>query len=191
MGQALEKKYYTQEEYLAIERAAEFKSEYYDGEMFMMAGASLPHNFITSNLSAEIGVFLKSKKCRSFSNDLRIHIPQNSLYTYPDVVIVCGKIETLDDQKDTVLNPSVIIEVLSESTADYDRGGKFVLYRQIPTLKEYILIDSREVTAEVWRKNEGGFWFLQKETTNIKDQITIETIDLTLALEEVYAGIES
>jgi Uma2 family endonuclease len=189
MGQALEKQYYTQAEYLAIERAASFKSEYYNGEIFMMAGASLPHNRICQNVSGEVYTFLKKKNCKSFSNDLRLHIPKNSLYTYPDIVIVCGKIETLDDEKDTILNPSVIIEVLSKSTADYDRGGKFVLYRQIPTLKEYILIDSRTVTAEVWRKNESGFWFLQKETTNLTDQIIIDTIDFTLRLEDIYEGV--
>jgi Uma2 family endonuclease len=115
-------KMYTEQEYLELERAAEYKSEYYRGEIFAMAGAGRNHNRITENLSIEIGVFLKGKGCQSFSSDMRVHIPENTLYTYPDFLIVCGEPEFLDRQTDTLLNPSVIVEVLSPSTERYDQG---------------------------------------------------------------------
>lgn len=149
-------KHYTPEEYLELEREADYKSEYYQGEIFAMAGAGRYHNRIVENLSIEIGTFLKKKLCRTYSSDQRIHIPANGLYTYPDLLIVCGKDQLLDEKKDTILNPKAIVEVLSESTEAYDRGEKFHFYRSIPTLDEYILIDSRRIAAEVFQKNQQG-----------------------------------
>lgn len=151
--------YYSAGEYLELEREAEYKSEYYKGEIFAMAGAGHNHNRIVENLSIEIGGFFKAKSCRTYSSDQRIHIPENSLYTYPDLIIVCDKNQYLDEKKDTILNPTVIIEVLSESTEAYDRGQKFHFYRSISSLSEYVLINSRSLAAEVFRKNEEGFWF--------------------------------
>ncbi|MGZ8552856.1 MAG: Uma2 family endonuclease, partial [Chitinophagaceae bacterium] len=130
--------YVSPEQYLEMERAAETKHEYYKGEVFAMSGASWQHNVIAKNINTIVLPFLKGKPCDMFGSDLRIHIPENSLYTYPDFSIICGKPETTDDQKDTVVKPSVLIEILSKSTKDYDRGTKFNLYRSISTLNEYI-----------------------------------------------------
>ncbi len=180
-------KMYTQEEYLELERTAEYKSEYYRGEIFAMSGASRNHNRITENLSIEIGVFLKGKSCQSFSSDLRVHIPENTLYTYPDFLIVCGEPEFLDKQTDTLLNPSVIVEVLSPSTERYDQGKKFHFYRSLQSLEEYVLIDSQEIGAEVHRKGSDGVWFLSSAAYDIDGSIEIGHIGLTLKVSDIYA----
>jgi Uma2 family endonuclease len=135
-------KMYSEKEYLELERDAEYKSEYYRGEIFAMAGAGHNHNRIVENLSGECYIAFKGKSCQTFSSDMRLHIPQNGLYTYPDLLVVCGKIEFAEDNDDTIVNPSAIIEVLSKTTSAYDRGDKFHLYRSIPTLMEYVLVDS-------------------------------------------------
>ena len=183
-------KYYTPEEYLELEREADYKSEYYRGEIFAMAGAGHNHNRIVENLSIEIGSFFRGKSCRTYSSDQRIHIPVNGLYTYPDLIIVCGKNEYLDDKKDTILNPTVLVEVLSESTEAYDRGEKFYFYRSIPTLKEYVLINSRAVAAEVFRKSDDGIWMLASEAYAIDKNIELASVGLTLALQDLYAQTE-
>ncbi len=183
-------KMYTQEEYLELERAAEYKSEYYRGEIFAMSGASRYHNRITENLSGEIYIALKGKSCQSFSRDMRVHIPENTLYTYPDLLIVCGKPEFLDNQTDTLLNPSVIIEVLSPSTEGYDQGKKFHLYRSLRMLTEYVLIDSQEVRAEVYRKGTNGVWILASEADDLEGSIEIGHIGLTLKMSDIYAKTE-
>ncbi|WAC09986.1 Uma2 family endonuclease [Dyadobacter pollutisoli] len=180
-------KMYSEKEYLELEREAEYKSEYYRGEIFAMAGASYDHNRIKENLSIEIGVFFKDKSCQSFSSDMRLHIPQTGLYTYPDLLILCGKPELLDDQADTIMNPTALIEVLSKTTSGYDRGEKFHFYRGIPTLKEYIMIDSLSISAEVWAKNEDGMWFLASEAHSIEEYITSANFDLKLKLSDIYA----
>lgn len=183
-------KIYSEEEYLEMEREAEYKSEYYRGEIFAMAGAGFNHNRITENLSIEIGSFLKGKSCRGYSSDLRIHIPENGLYTYPDFLIICGKNEFLDDKKDTILNPVVIIEVLSPSTSGYDRGEKFHFYRSIPSLKEYGIVDSQSVSAEVWRKSDENVWYLASEAYDINGFIRFQTVDVSLKMTEIYADTE-
>ncbi|GAB3932496.1 Uma2 family endonuclease [Larkinella terrae] len=180
------KPHYTPELYLELERKADHKSEYFKGEIFAMAGASRNHNRIKENLSIGIGSYLKGKRCQSFSSDMRLHIPSNSLYTYPDLVVVCGEPQMLDVNFDTLLNPTVIVEVLSGSTKDYDRGSKFMLYRNIPTFQEYILIDSEQIRAEAWYKPDNGFWTLRTETTLADDSLTIQTLDFTLPLRDIY-----
>ncbi len=181
---------YTPEEYLKLERAAEYKSEYFQGEIFAMAGAGRNHNGINENLSVQIGYFLLNKKCRTYSRDLRVHIPDNGLYTYPDLLIVCGKQKYLDEQADTLLNPRVIIEVLSKSTTGYDRGEKFQLYRSIPTLEEYVLIDSQRIAAEVFRKSAQGFWSLMSEAYDLESSIELASIDLKISLRDIYNDTE-
>lgn len=183
---ALPISHYSIEDYLEIERGAKEKSEYFAGEIFMMAGASIPHNRINENLSGEFYLHLKRKKCQSFSQDLRIHIPENLLFTYPDLVVVCDEPILYDEQLDTVLNPSLIVEILSKSTASYDRGEKFALYRKISTLREYVLIDSEKVLAEVWQKNKDDIWILAQETESISDNISFASIQFNLPLADVY-----
>ena len=145
---AMPKKKLTAAEYLAIERAAEFKSEFYDGEMFAMSGASREHNTLKENLVGEFFVRLKGGPCRTWSSDQRVRVDRTGLYTYPDIVVLCGSGEYDPADRDTLLNPDAIIEVLSPSTEKYDRGAKFRLYQQIPSLTEYVLAAQDEPLIE-------------------------------------------
>ncbi|MEO6686314.1 MAG: Uma2 family endonuclease [Dyadobacter sp.] len=183
-------KYYSEAEYLDIERDANYKSEYYNGEIFAMAGAGHNHNRIVENLSGECYIAFKGKECRTFSSDQRIHIPETGLYTYPDLLIVCDKNQYLDDKKDTILNPTVIIEVLSESTEAYDRGQKFHFYRSITSLQEYVLINSRSFAAEVYRKNEEGLWVLVSEAYHLNNDLELASVALKLPMSDIYAQTE-
>ena len=181
-------KYYTESEYLSFERASQDKHEFYKGEIFDMSGASFKHNIIQVNVLGKLFIHLSGKKCRPFGSDLRIHVPKNSLYTYPDVIIVCGEPQFGDDTFDTLLNPSVIIEVLSPSTANYDRGTKFELYREIESLQEYILIDSSSVHFVHYIKNPDGTWTLS-ETRDVGGAFIVSLIALEVPLGEIYAGV--
>lgn len=178
----------SENEYLELERQADIKSEYYQGEIFAMAGATKEHNKIVASIIGAISQALKGRKdCSYFPSDLRVHNNENGLYTYPDVIIVCGKEEYLDDKFDTLLNPTVIFEVLSPATEDYDMGTKFKLYRTIPSLKNYVLISSTEFAGEVYTRSDGN-WILS--TAKDKDDyIYISAIDYNLALSDVYAQI--
>lgn len=181
-----EREYIAQESYLAMERAAFEKSEYFEGQLYPMAGATKEHNRIKENLSIKIGSFLEESPCQSFSSDFRVHIPQNSLYAYPDLIVVCGELALLDDQFDTLLNPTVLVEILSKSTRGYDKNAKFALYRAIPTLREYLVVDSRRVRVEVWQKSPEGIWSLATETAQPEDVIRIDSIDFTLPVRKIY-----
>lgn len=183
------KNYITPEEYLANEREAEFKSEYYQGEVFAMSGAGNNHNIINTNIIGQLYIAFRNKNCQMYSNDMRLHIPLNGLYTYPDVMAVCGDRQFLDDKKDTLLNPFLIIEVLSPSTADYDRGTKFMLYRSIPSLQHYILIDSLTCHVERYSKNPDDTWVLT-EVKDIKAVLTFTNPNLELALTDIYEDAE-
>lgn len=182
-------KYITGEEYLETERKATQKHEYYQGEIFAMSGASLRHNQIQMNFLGETRNYLKGKSCQVVGSDMRVHIPSNSLYTYPDAVIVCGKPQLLDNEMDTLLNPTVIVEILSRSTQSYDRGDKFMLYRAIPSLKEYILIGSESVGVEQFIRQENDTWIL-KELKNSTEALHLPSINFTLPLSQLYEGIE-
>ncbi len=181
------KRLMTEAEYLTIERAALEKSEYYKGEIVSMAGATKNHNRVKENLAIQVGFYLVNKACQSFSSDMRVHLPDTSLYAYPDIVIVCGEPELIADEFDNLLNPCAIIEVLSDGTEGYDRGRKFHRYRAIPSLVEYLLVDSQTISVEVWRKNEQGLWTLIEEADERTASFTIGTIGLTLPLSTVYA----
>jgi Uma2 family endonuclease len=141
-------RHYTIEDYFAIEEGSEIKHEYFDGEVFAMAGASLRHNLITGNVFASLRTRIAGSSCRAFGSDLRLRTP-GGLLTYPGVSVICGRVElSRVDRLDTVLNPIVIVEVLSESTRDYDRGQKSRLYREIPTLLDYVLVEQSRVYVE-------------------------------------------
>jgi len=176
------------EEYLEMENAALEKHEYYTGEVFAMSGAKMPHNEIAGNLFAALHNKLRGKKCRPYNSDQRIHITANTLFTYPDISIVCGEVITLNDDKYNVLNPSVIIEVLSRKTKNYDRGEKFKLYRDILTLKEYILVDSENVHIEVFRVNENNHWELE-EYNNASNHLEIKAINESILISEIYENV--
>lgn len=176
------------EDYLAMERSSDQKHEYFKGEVFAMSGASMDHNLIVKNINTLVLPFLKGKRCNMFGSDLRIHIPENSLYTYPDLSIIFGTPETSGDENDNFINPSVLIEILSKSTRDYDRGSKFMLYRSIRSLKEYITIDSLSVNVEVWNRNEDNSWVLH-EYRQLTESYTISTIEFTLQLSDIYEDV--
>ena len=184
---ALAKTYMTPEEYLKFERASEEKHEYYAGEIFAMSGASKNHNRITGSTSAALYAQLHQRPCDIFSSDMRVKIHSTGLYTYPDISIVCGEPEFEDSEVDILLNPNVIIEVLSPSTEAYDRGKKFHHYQTIPSLQEYLLIaqDSIHVDHYVSRGNE---WVLSNAKT-LDSVITLPSIDCTLRLSNVYEKI--
>ena len=184
---AWQKKFYTVHEYLEMEKEALEKHEYYNGEIFAMSGASARHNVISINIIIALGIALKNKNCRPYGSDMRIHIPENSLFTYPDISIICGDVIVSKEDEETVTQPTVIIEILSPSTKNYDRGEKFMLYRAIPALKEYILIDSESIHAEHFAINQEGLLQL-KEYNKPQEKIIIETLNVQLLLENVYEG---
>jgi len=157
----LKKNKFTADEYLAMETVADYKSEFYRGEIFALAGGTVDHNAIVFNCSVELRVRLDPGRCRVMNSDNRLHIQRSGLYTYPDVMVICGKVQFYDRRKDTVLNPLLIVEVLSESTRDYDRSGKFAFYKQIPDLQEYVLIESERPRVECYRRTADGLWVFE------------------------------
>ena len=175
----------TPEEYLALERQAEYKSEYYDGEIFAMTGASLRHNRITLNIGAELTVRLRGGDCQAFTSDMRVHVPATGLYTYPDVVAVCGEPQLQDEHVDTLLNPVLIVEVLSKSTARYDRIDKFAHYRSIPSFAEYLLVSQDEYRVEHNAKQMDGRWLLT-DIRGREGRVELVSVGCVLALSEIY-----
>ena len=161
------------------------KHEYYQGEIFAMAGASPRHNVIFKNLFWELAYRLKGNLCQPYGSDLRIHIPENSLYTYPDISIICRDIVGPEEDNETAILPTVLIEILSPSTKDYDRGTKFKLYRDIPSLREYVLVDSDAISVEVFRINGEGNWQLYEYKTP-NELLEIKSLDFQLSLKEIY-----
>jgi Uma2 family endonuclease len=185
---ALAKQRLTPAEYLEIERAADHKSEFFAGEMFAMAGASPPHVLITSNVSGELHAQLKGRPCRVYSSDLRVRVSETGLYTYPDVVVVCGEQQFDDEKGDTLLNPTLIVEVLSPTTEAYDRGDKFDHYRRLPSLREYLLIaQDRQRIERYVRQGEGPDWLL---TAVNQGAVSIPSVGCELRLADIYDKVE-
>jgi Uma2 family endonuclease len=182
------KTYLTPEEYLAIERRNEYKSEYVDGEMVAMTGASRRHNLININIAGEINRQLRGRQCEAYASDMRVRVPSMRAYVYPDVVIVCGEPQLEDDYLDTLLNPTVLIEVLSESTERYDRGRKFGFYRTIESLAEYVLVAQDECRVEQYAKQPDGRWLLTDHRSP-EDLVELASIQCTLKLSEVYEKV--
>lgn len=172
------------EEYLAFEREAEGKHEYFEGEIFAMSGAGTRHNLIFSNLFVELGMLLRGKSCVPFGSDMKVHIPENTLFTYPDISIFCGNPKSFDEDEFS-LGPTVVIEILSPSTKNYDRGGKFKLYRDIPSLKEYILVDSESASVEVFRLNQSAHWELE-EYKHLDNTLIIPSLAISIPLRIIY-----
>ncbi len=182
---AYHRRFMTEEEYLAFEDASEQKHEYYQGEVFAMAGASNQHNEIFTNLFGSLVIHLKGKTCRPYGSDKRMKIPENMLYTYPDISVYCNTNTPFDKGTKVSQEPTVIIEILSESTKDYDRGRKFKLYRDIPTLKEYVLVDSESIGVESFRLNSLNHWELE-EYKSIDQSLFIASLSVTIPLREIY-----
>lgn len=183
------KMYLTPEEYLAIERKAECKSEYFAGEMFAMAGASERHASIVANVMYLLVGHLKGRPCKAYASDMRVRVSPTGLYTYPDVVVVCGQPQFADEQRDTLINPTLIVEVLSESTKDYDRGEKFEHYRMLASLNEYVLIAQDKHHVEHFVRQSDNRWLLS-ETNWLEDSLYLPSIDCNLALTEIYDKVD-
>ena len=182
--------YVTPEDYLRLEREAVEKHEYFEGEIRAMAGANYGHNRICANLIIELGIQLRGKACTPIGSDQRLHILSGSAYVFPDLTVVCGKPEFNEEKKfDTLLNPTLLVEVLSPSTANNDRGEKFMYYRQIPSLRQYLVLDSLSVHAELFSLDELGRWILT-ETRDLSAVLDLSSIACQVPLTEVYAGIE-
>jgi Uma2 family endonuclease len=182
---AYNKKFYSIEEYLQLENEALEKHEYYKGEIFAMSGAGNRHNIISINIIVSLANSLKGKSCQPFGSDMRIHIPQNTLFTYPDISIICGDIINPNEDGNSATNPTVIVEILSPSTRNYDRGVKFMLYRAIPTLQEYILVEAESIHVEQFAINKEGLWQLKEFSSN-EDQFILESVDVNLRLRDIY-----
>ena len=180
---------HTPEQYLAIERAAVFRSEFFRGEMFAMVGASRKHNLIAGNIFGELRQQFKDRKCEVYQSDMRVKVNATGLHTYPDVVATCDEPRFEDNQVDTLVNPKVIVEVLSPSTDLWDRGKKFEHYRNIPSLREYVLISHDHVLVERFAINADGQWALSDYRT-LDDVLVLNSIFCQINLSDVYARID-
>jgi Uma2 family endonuclease len=180
------KAHFTPEEYLAFERRSEFKSEYLGGEIVAMTGASRRHNRIVLNVAFSFHTQLKgNKRCEVYANDMRVRVPVDNMYTYPDVVVACGEPRFEDGELDTLLNPLLIAEVLSNSTESYDRGNKFASYRTIPSFTEYLIVAQDRVHVEHSVRQPDGGWLLT-ETDDLQASLVLPSIGCTVLLADVY-----
>ena len=179
---------YTPEQYLALERQAETKSEYYDGVIHAMSGATREHNLISLNLGGEINRQLKSARCEAYSGDMRVLVDSTGLYTYPDIIIVCDEPRFLDGEFDTLLNPTVLIEVLSPSTEAYDRGKKFRHYRRIASLREYVLVAQDRMSVERYAR-KGEDWVLT-DKNSLDDVLRLDSVKCEVSLRDIYDKVQ-
>jgi Uma2 family endonuclease len=179
------KRRYTPDEYLALERRADFKSEYFKGEIFAMAGASRQHVRIATNVIARVDEQLRDTTCEIFGSDMRVRVSPTGLYTYPDASIACGELQFEDDTVDTLLNPKVIFEVLSDGTEAYDRGKKFDHYRQIASLAEYVIVSQREPLVERFTRQPDGAWRMTV-LKGLESVLELESIRCRLNLRDIY-----
>lgn len=180
--------YCTPDEYLARERTADAKSEYRDGQTYAMAGASRAHNLITLNIASELHTRLRGRPCETYMSDMRVKVSRTRLYAYPDVVVVCGEPRFEEDQGENLLNPTVLIEVLSPSTEAYDRGGKFAHYRRLDSLCEYILIAQDHVHVEHYERR-GEQWLLT-EFSAPEESLNLPALNCEIPLREIYARVD-
>lgn len=180
---------YTAAEYLALERESEEKHEFLDGQIYAMAGASQRHNLITLNLGAELRAALRGGPCETYTNDMRVKVSKTGLYSYPDVTVVCDKPEFDDEVLDTLLNPLVLIEVLSPSTADYDRGAKFAHYRSLASVQEILHVDQESVHLVHYRRQDDETWLLS-ETKNLEGSIELPVLGVEIGLARIYERVE-
>jgi Uma2 family endonuclease len=186
---AAPKRRLTAEEYLALERQAAFKSEFYRGEMFAMAGARYLHNRVLANLTGLLFGQLQGSPCFVLPNDMRVKVPSSSDYFYPDLIVVCGKPQFEDNVFDTLLNPQVILEVLSETTERFDRGEKFDEYGKIASLKEYLLVSQSKMQIQRFVRRSEDNWDMRIFKDAAGD-FSLETVKVTIPMKDIYFGVE-
>lgn len=181
--------YLTPEAYLAQEEQALQRHDYYRGNVYAHAGGSVNHNRIAGNLNARFNLSLRKTPCEAFTSDMRLLVKSHDLYTYPDAMIVCGKPEFARARNDTIVNPLVIVEVLSPSTQDYDRGQKFELYRAIPTLADYVLVHQDRVFIEYYHRERDGRWILT-EITGVDAKLALQAVEISIPVRELYDRVD-
>jgi Uma2 family endonuclease len=179
--------YLSPEEYLSLERRAEFKSEYIDGVAYAMAGGSERHNLITGNLVTELNLQLRATDCKVYPSDMKVRLPNSKKFFYPDVSVVCGETQFADKERDVILNPVLVVEVLSESTEAFDRGKKFSSYQQIESLREYLLVSQGEFLVEHYLRQETG-WFYTR-ASGLDSALALPSLDCRLALSDLYSKV--
>ncbi len=184
-----EKRRYTVEEYLTMERASETKHEYYQGEIFAMSGASRKHNLISGNLITALNIQLRGQPCEVYGGDQRVKVSPTGLYTYPDLSIACSEPKFEDTGLETLLNPKLIVEVLSESTEGYDRGEKFAQYRTLESFEEYVLVSQQRHRVEVFTRQDADHW-LFSVAQGLESNVELESLGCSLSLEDVYFKVE-
>ena len=180
----------TEAEYLAYERASEIRHEFWRGELFAMAGASEGHNLASGNLFVAVQLALRDKPCRAYTHDMRVFASQSRAYVYPDIVVACPPIEFKDEKRDTLLNPQVVVEVLSPSTESYDRGKKFDLYRQSESLRQYVLIAQDEPRVMSYIRQSDGVAWLLTPLAGLNAVLDFPTLGLSVPLSEIYRNVE-
>src|SRR3990172_9752943 len=187
---AQKKQYLTPQEYLYLERKNKWKSEYFNGEMYAMSGASLAHNIIVNNIAFELTNQLKGRHCYVLVSDMRVKVNKTGLYAYPDVIAICGEAILEDEYVDTLVNPVVIVEVLSKSTEAYDRGAKFDHYRAIESLQEYVLVSQDKFFIECYSRQSDNQWLLSIASKSA-DSITLPSVKCSLTLTKVYDKVDA
>ena len=187
--QTARKPYLTPEEYLAMERQAETKSEYFNGEVFATAGASESHNLIVANVLSILIVGLRGRPCKAYASDMRVRVEATGLYTYPDASVVCGRPQFADQRRDTLTNPTAVFEVLSSSTESYDRGAKFAHYQMLESLTDYVLISQDEAKVEHFARQPGDQWLLSTYK-GLEAIALLPSIGCELPLAEIYDKVE-
>jgi Uma2 family endonuclease len=173
-------------EYVVAEAASEVRHEYLSGEVWAMAGGTPEHSALAAAMIRELGASMRGKPCRTFTSDLRVRVLETGLATYPDVAVVCGVLETAADDEDSITNPVVLVEVLSEATEAYDRGAKWAHYRRIPSLREYVLVSQTEALVEVYRRAESGRWELLEARSG--ETIELASLGVRLDVASIYAN---
>ena len=179
---------FTPEEYFEMEETADCKSEYYHGQLFAMTGASHAHNVIAANITAALHGALQGRQCFVYAGDMKVQADPNLHYTYPDVSVVCGDVQFFEGRDDVIANPVVIVEVLSKSTMNYDRGGKFRAYRRVPSLRDSIVVDQYAYFVEHYRKKE-DLWVL-RDVSRMNESLFIESLKVSISMEQIYLRID-
>jgi Uma2 family endonuclease len=186
---SLPKPRFTAEQYLALERQAEYRSEFFHGEIFAMSGASREHNLIAMNVTRELSLQLKGRPCETYASDMRVKVSATGLYTYPEVVVVCGEPQFEDEQVDTLLNPTLLVAVLSPSTEAYDRGQKSEQYRRLRSLREYVLVAQDRPHVEWYARQQDPQWVFS-EVSELAGEVHFSSIGCRLALSEMYDRVK-
>lgn len=189
MSQAIARNYYTAQEYLALEDKAEYKSEYYQGEIFQMAGGSINHSRIARNICTALEDAFAERPCEAFNSDAKLKVEAINFFAYPDTMALCGEIRTAAESDEIITNPSVIVEVLSDSTANYDRTTKFGFYRALESLQTYVLIDQHRVYIERFQLNEAGKW--EYDTIDeVEGVLELLILDVKIPITRIYRKVQ-